>query len=509
MQHMLCFVAIAMVMVVSASMAAEVTASYKAVEDLPYGQTFSRQDQFIDLPFDAVTDSLYDANGYCFVALTTNLDTPLWSAKKRVFGGTGDSVVGTESPYTAWRAIEAADEQTTLPNGESFLKILKAPDSILLISASSVVEIVVDFNCTTLVSVRTLVEQPSSTIGEIISASYADMTHVESESPYASSIWLGTSNGLFWISPQNVAARTKTISPWSMVQISEISGPVSSLLWVPKWNRLFAGTAVALYELDFDLGIEENRLHSSITQSYKVHYQWIGGNLDFEVKDMSYDYTLDCMWVVQQEALHQRRADGTWWRHGHYQGLITNNITTVTITQNNFQKSLSQSRSTHFVWVGTTNKGIMRHKVQHSEEGSGNDDTAQDDPWQTWLLFYGARFLPDGEVIMMVSDDNNEKNKHVGRQESTVLVVSGTGLTLLTTQEWTLRDKEAVMQSYQYPRHDRHGIVAEVSLPVPGDTTQWSHNCEGMEETFTTRKYNVVICCCLRIVHYVHFLLHS
>lgn len=43
------------------------------------------------------------------------------------------------------------------------------------------------------------------------------------------------------------------------------------------------------------------------------------------------------------------------------------------------------------------------------------------------------------------------------------------------------------MQSYQYPRHDRHGIVADVSLAVAGDTSQWSHNCEDSDSIWTSQ----------------------
>mmetsp|Transcript_16502 Transcript_16502/g.30873 ORF Transcript_16502/g.30873 Transcript_16502/m.30873 type:complete len:891 (-) Transcript_16502:148-2820(-) len=463
--------------------------SQKVLHDAPYGQTFVRQDLFSDLPFVSVQDALYDANGYCFVTLSSNTDIPLWSTKRRLMSS---SVAGTEGIYSDWRPVKSVDDNIHLPVDveNPYLKIIKAPDSIILVSSSSVVEIVLDFNCTTLVSVRTLTDG-SSSFGDVLSASYADVSTVQPMTSAVKSsvpvVWLGTSQGLYGLTPAESVS--ESAAPWRVLQVSEVSEPVTSLLWVQQWERLLAGTSIALYELTvndaFTLSDGE-RLHSS-SSLYHIQYEWIGGNLDFEVKDMTYDMSLDCVWLVQQEALHQRRADGTLWRQGHYQGLITNNLTAVAVTLQSFGTSSPDSAKSHFMWAGTKSKGLMRRQIRVTAEEDGSDDTAQEDPWQTWLLFYGARYLPDAKVVMMVSDDNNDMKKHGGRKQSTVLVVSELGVSFITTQEWSLQDKEAVMQSYQYPRHDRHGIVADVSLAVAGDTSHWSHSCEDSDSIWTSQ----------------------
>jgi hypothetical protein len=505
-----------------------------AIEDTPFGQTISNQQLFADLPFTAVADALYDPNGFCYVALTSNADTPLWSSKKRIDFDGAVPAAG-ENIFSNWRAVHSGDEESNiLPSEESFLKLVKAPDSILLISSSSVVEIVLDFNCTTLLSVRPLTHQSSPSFGEILSATYADVSSApeeEEEGVPRSSLWLGTTEGLFWLAPLMGTEDTDTVedtdtitettehssSRWSAVQIHDIDEPVSSLLWVQRWGRLFAGTSKALYELQLQEGFYEHVQHlyrrntkqkqqppfsiGQDTSLYQLHYQWIGGNLDFEVEGLSYDSAIDCVWAVQQEALHQRRSDGTWWRQGHYQGLISNNITTVAVTQQSFGAPSSASARAsgggvepHFVWVGTKSKGVMRRQVRQEVEERGNEDTWQEDPWQQWLLFYGARYLPDGEVRMLVSDDNTDHARPAPRKQSSVLVVTASGVSVLRTQEWRLAEKEGVMQSYQYPRHDRHGIVAEVSLPLPGDTSQWSHACEGVYCSYVTPGMLCMLC---------------
>mgnify|MGYP003385032199 FL=1 len=454
------------------------------IVDVPYGQTISNQQLFSDLPFKSVTDALYDANGFCYVALSSNVDTPLWSAKKRL--DRSGSVAASDSIYSSWRVIES-DGQNILPSGP-FLKLVKTPDSILLISSSSIFEIVLDFNCTALMSVRRLTDPASPTLGEVLSVSYADVPSSAEGKSSQPALWLGTTQGLFLLTPLT----SETSATWHVVQISEIGEAVTSLLWVSPWARLFAGTSVALYEVQLDAGILSHlrdgehstasgeRFHAvhASSSSYQIQYQWIGGNLDFEVKELTYDFAFDCVWAVQQEALHQRREDGTWWRQGHYQGLITNDLTSLAVTQQTFDTLSHTSASlpsSHFVWVGTKSKGLLRRQARYST----NEDTVQEDPWQQWLLFYGARFFPDGEVLRLVSDDNNDHTKHAERKQSTLLVVTQLGVSFLTTQEWRLADKEVVMQSFQYPRHDRHGIVAEVSLAVAGDTSRWSHACEG------------------------------
>ena len=457
------------------------------MKDTPYGQTLSHQKLFSTLPFDDITDAIYDPNGYCFVALSTNsefTDLPLWSSKKRVLHS---NVISTDDVYSDWRHVGISDDLRRQAKDVSFSKLVKTPDSILIVSPSVVVEIVLDFNCTKITSHRLLTDNAVS-YGSVLSATYADVMTNNGIYP---SLWLGTSEGLFWLY-STVAESGEAV--WDVFCIGEIEEAVTSLLWVDKWGILFAGTNVALYELHFsnaaaeDLDVRKRNTaevkgypsFKSLSTLYQLKYEWIGGNLDFEVLGLSYDIVSDCVWAVQQEALHQRLADGTWWRHGHYQGIISNNITAMAVTEKSFD--MDEASTSHFVWVGTINKGIMRRSVRGDHY---NGDASQEDPWRQWLLFYGARYLPDGEVRDILSDDNNHdaQYKQNRLQQSTILIISKLGTTFLTLQQWQLEDKERVMQSYQYPRHDRHGIVAEVSLPVPGDTSQWSHNCEGINVT--------------------------
>ncbi|CAM9276952.1 unnamed protein product, partial [Ectocarpus fasciculatus] len=98
---------------------------------------------------------------------------------------------------------------------------------------------------------------------------------------------------------------------------------------------------------------------------------------------------------------------------------------------------------------------------------------------RAWQLYYGPRFTPDGAVQILVSDSENCNDS------GNVVVVTSTGVTMLTTAKWTLAQKAQIMQSFQYPRHDRNGIVAEASLRTYGDLSSYAYNTEDSDSIWT------------------------
>jgi hypothetical protein len=86
-------------------------------------------------------------------------------------------------------------------------------------------------------------------------------------------------------------------------------------------------------------------------------------------------------------------------------------------------------------------------------------------PW-SWLYLQGQRYLPSDRVLGLVQ----------ARSESgqSVLAVTATGLAVLETQQWSLREKAAAFATFQYPRHDRRNLTSQVELRAYGDLSTYA-----------------------------------
>lgn len=194
---------------------------------------------------------------------------------------------------------------------------------------------------------------------------------------------------------------------------------------------------------------------------------------------MIYDISADCVWAIEPDAVHKRLRDGSWWRGGFYQGASTDNITAIALDG-------ISNEADGYIWLGTADRGLMRMlKSAASDGGDIWDAEAQplrplgNDEWRVWQLYYGPRFTPDGSVQLAVSDAENCGSS------GNVFTVTESGVSLLTTSNWTLAQKANIMQSFQYPRHDRHGIVAQVQLENYGDLSSYSYQCQDSDSIWT------------------------
>jgi hypothetical protein len=435
-----------------------------SVTDSYFDQYISRQSVLtIDsphptLPFQAPpADALFDKNGKCFVLLTE--DNVLWTSRQEH----GRDKIKMESIYGEWKMVHKFSDAKTV------LKFAKAPDSIILVSSSQIFEIVMDFSCSVLRSMETRLDPNTPSWGTTHSVAVA-----------FNSLWIGGDNGLLQV-PMSTPGSSDL---WTMTTVDAIPSqpPVSSLAAVESWGVLFAGTETVFYELRFS---------SSDNTEYTIHHDWIGGNIDSAVVDMSYDPVNDCLWVVEADALHCRDGSAMWWRYGYYQGAVADNMTTVAVMLGN---------SSPYVWTGTRDRGLVRVRADAAFVGG---ETSAGDDWTSWLLFYGPRFLPDAHVKLLVSDSdtldedspslNNKAGAAGGKYGAesegarTVLVVTEQGVALLSAERWTLAEKQGAMQSFQYPRHDRNGIVAEVSLESYGDLSEYHHSTEDSDSIWTAQ----------------------
>ena len=442
-------------------------AVHAAVQDQYFNQFISHQSTYTSdmpttvLPFASeAVEALYDKNGKCFVLMTS--DNIMWTSRRVPHR----DKIKLEPIYGDWKRVH------DFSNIGSGWKIVKAPDSIILVSSPHIYEVVLDFTCSELTSLQPRVEPTTPAWGIAYSLQVG-----------FNALWIGSDEGLLRV-PMGVE------SPfWQVGHVEDVpvDPPVTSLAAVEQWGVLFAGTSCVFYELRF---IPPSQ------SSYHIHHEWIGGNIDGPVQAMTFDEAAGCLWVVEADAVHCRDEDKMWWRFGYPQGALTDNLTSVAVARSRADGRGSGALSQ--VWTGSQERGLVRLRVDKSL--LSGDECSDGDSWSRWLLFYGPRYLPDGHVQMLVSDtdtgddqdgkDGGDK-KYVDdweeAQAETLLVVSDKGVTWISSERWTLLEKQAAMQSFQYPRHDRNGIVAEVSLQAYGDLASYSHSPEDSDGIWTAQ----------------------
>lgn len=111
------------------------------------------------------------------------------------------------------------------------------------------------------------------------------------------------------------------------------------------------------------------------------------------------------------------------------------------------------------LWVGTT-WGLVLLDVVALFQSEGSSRTS------AWRYFAGPRWLPDDQVVSVVGDTRSLSTESLAPQ---LLVVTSSGIALLSTTTLTLADKAVHYQAMTAPRHDRYGYVARVALTNFGD----------------------------------------
>lgn len=246
-----------------------------AIPDLYFDQILSHQSVYADsiqspsqtvLPFNArISDLIYDANGFCFVAVTE--DGVLWSSRRKDALGSRARPPGPlDSPYGGWTKV--ADLSIIVDN-ESKISLTKRPDSIVLVTSTKLVEVVMDFTCSTLVVQR---RRAGSAEG------WGDVTAIASDS---TGLWMGTRQGLLYVDT-SAAESPEDTGEWSVLAVSDVplNETVTSLLWAGSWSILFVGTTHSLYELRF---YDSASPAAVLQHQYAVREEWIGGNIDLAI----------------------------------------------------------------------------------------------------------------------------------------------------------------------------------------------------------------------------------
>ncbi|CAM9560031.1 unnamed protein product [Ectocarpus fasciculatus] len=100
-------------------------------------------------------------------------------------------------------------------------------------------------------------------------------------------------------------------------------------------------------------------------------------------------------------------------------------------------------------------------------------------------MFYGGnRYLADNKVKSLVGGFQGI-NREDGLAESTVLVVSASGLARIDAARWELSEKAQAMGQFQ-ERHDRHGLTTGIDLINYGDVRTYQQHCDDNDGLWTS-----------------------
>lgn len=386
------------------------------------------------LPFSSrVSDILWDPNGYCFVAITEN--SRLYTSR-RLFNVSEP----TANRYSEFRFVVDVNEYiqsnpSSIDESETIERFTKAPDSIVIATTSRLLNLVMDFSCST-ANIVVKAEYNSRRWGNVFSMKSSEWA-----------VFFGTDIGVL-----QACFAEDNDEPWSIVPLEKYvpsSVMITSLEYAPSWQTLFVGSHEALYSLKFD---DEYISQCTVVYPIFVRTEWIGAILDTPVLSMRFDDIGDTLYVVESNALHRLQSDGSWRREGYYQGAINANLTTIALVRMLIRQSTKQACT---VLIGSAEFGLIQKSCLPTNS-----------TFWDWKRFNGPRYLaPEGDVYITVSDYSilhydNKVKKRPADYMSTVVVGTTGGLSFISFLPITLDEKERIIAS-SYSRHDRKGIVGK------------------------------------------------
>lgn len=250
-----------------------------------------------------------------------------------------------------------------------------------------------------------------------------------------------------------------------------LGGPVKTLKWVEQWSTLFVSNPVALFT------VKMASISSGKIVVEEVGHEWVGGVLGTRVVDIDYDPINDFLWLAETEALHKLSKEGIYFRYGWQQGAPMYNISSVVLAN-----GMVYAGSETGLGMSRVSASACPKQLDASLNGLlSADNHGESDPWK-WAYYFNARYLPSNAVLALVAD-KRANSKH------SVLAMTDVGLTYLRAEYMTLDEKAAAMQTFQKPRHDRHGLMSPVDLAEFGDLesyVQTTNDNDGLWTSMST-----------------------
>ncbi len=276
-------------------------------------------------------------------------------------------------------------------------------------------------------------------------------------------------HGALQVDVSSTGTAPKVVKP---VHGDTLAGPVKTLKWVEQWSSLFISHPVALYTVKMEVASTSGQ-----PAVLEVNHEWVGGVLGTRVVDMDFDPVNDYLWLAETEALHKLSKDGMYYRYGWQQGAPMYNITSVVLAN-----GMVYAGSDTGLGMSRVSASACPKQLDTSLSGFHSESSEKEsDPWR-WQYYFNARYLPSNAVLALVAD-KRPNSKH------SVLAMTDVGLGYIRAENMNLDTKAAAMQTFQKPRHDRHGLMAEVSLTEFGDLdsyVQTTNDNDGLWTSMST-----------------------
>lgn len=378
------------------------------------------------------------SNGQCMLLIKSGIlyytslksDKPSWESM--------------ENPYDDWKIMSDLELPDSNLIVEGAYNKTEGTASFYILTPTNVQQVSVsDGGCGKVVSSLPLLAEGTFVLKDIQTA----------QMQYAPSL-----NIMFIGSNTGVTALDLTKMEFRSVS-KEVSQACIALFWCEEWQTLFVSNKIALWTIKYSN--EGGSIRSDI------NHEWIGGILAYTPTDFAYDSTTNGVWIAERESVHKLTIDGVYWRYGYQQMAPMTNITSVAVHDG-------------MVYTGSSDAGMARvhsntDPTQLDINIEGNHNGAKDDPW-TWKYFYGPRYLIDNTVKSIVPAVDGKG----------VFVMTSTGASYMRLDSITLDIKAKVMETMQYPRHDRHGIINPTSLKVYGDLSTYVLSCGDNDGLWTS-----------------------
>lgn len=359
----------------------------------------------------------------------------------------------TENPYGAWGVVGG------LPSGDLTIMALddaSSKNGTVIFAATKDNVARVHLSAPSAAEPCGAVADVSMVLQDAQTQEWGTVTGLQ-VAPALDGVFIGTAqNGVFFVTDDATKPLTRV----------DMAGDASStLLWVEKWHTLYTANDIALYTLQFcpqkKVIINED-------------HEWIGGILGTTPTDMDWDEDNSVVWIAETESIHKLTRDGTYWRMGYQQMAPMGNVSTLAVSQGQ-------------IFSGSFNLGMARVSGKQSPEQldaklTGDPDLPPaggqgGDPW-AWVYYYGPRWLPSDDVLAIVATGQ--------RNRKSVVAVTGAGLTVMNVGQMTLKEKAAVEETYQNPRHNRHGLASSCVLKSPGVLSSWHGKVDDNDGLWTS-----------------------
>lgn len=238
-------------------------------------------------------------------------------------------------------------------------------------------------------------------------------------------VWVATDNGLFFYN--DVSASIEQVKAVDAVPMSSVSLTYLDGAPVPRHFRVATG------------GVD--KLWISNVDASRWRYEWVIGVVDAPITALQFDKHQN-LWIGNSDCINLMHNNGTFQRiSGQKGGLPSANVSCLAADSNSGS-----------VYVGTMFGASRRLDGR-------------------WKYYYGPRWLP-GRGFTKGQNVSAITSLTLSPQE-TLVIVTDTGMSIITFKRMTLKQKADHYQSLVYPRHDRYGLTSNVGLQKFGDLSSY------------------------------------